>query len=210
MACECHHDAAAPAATPDPRWVRALWIALAVNAAMFFVEIIAGWHAGSVALLADALDFAGDAANYALSLAVLAMAAVWHSRVALLKGATMLGWGVFVLVQAGWRWHAGGVPEAATMGAVALLALVANVGVAVLLYRHRRGDANQRSVWLCSRNDALSNLAVLAAAAGVFGTGSAWPDLAVAGVMALLALSAGATVVRQAQGELRARAVAAG
>jgi len=209
MACSCHTSSGTPSAdtaTPlDPRWKRALWIALWVNALMFFVELAAGWQAGSVSLLADAVDFAGDAANYGLSLAVLSMAVVWRSRAALVKGATMLAYGLFVLAKAAWIWQVGGVPHAATMGAVGLLALLANTGVALLLYRWRQGDANMRSVWLCSRNDALSNLAVIAAAAGVFGTGSAWPDLAVAAVMALLAISAGWSVVRLARGELRSQ-----
>ncbi|MDP3888038.1 cation transporter [Hydrogenophaga sp.] len=207
MACtschsSCSTDAATTTQTTDPRWRKALWIALAVNASMFFVELIAGLQANSVSLLADAVDFAGDAANYALSLAVLSMALVWRSRAALVKGVTMFSYGVFVLARAGWMLHTGSVPEPLTMGVVGFIALLANAGVAVLLYAFRAGDANMRSVWLCSRNDALSNVAVMLAAFGVFGTGSAWPDLAVAGVMAALAISAGVSVVRQARGEL--------
>ena len=209
MACtSCHIDATTntPAHTTpdnhDPRWRRALWVALVVNAAMFVVELWAGLQADSVSLLADAVDFAGDAANYALSLAVLGLALSWRSRAALLKGVCMLGYGVFVLLKAGWVLHIGAVPEPLTMGVVGFIALLANTGVAVLLYRFRSGDANMRSVWLCTRNDALSNVAVMLAAAGVFGTGSAWPDLAVAAVIATLALSAGWQVVRQARAEL--------
>jgi Co/Zn/Cd efflux system component len=212
MACtschsSCSTDATHSAQTIDPRWRKALWIALAVNASMFFVELIAGLQANSVSLLADAVDFAGDAANYALSLAVLSMALVWRSRAALVKGVTMFSYGVFVLARAGWMLHTGSVPEPLTMGVVGFIALLANAGVAVLLYAFRAGDANMRSVWLCSRNDALSNVAVMLAAFGVFGTGSAWPDLAVAGVMAVLAISAGVSVVRQARGELAVTAV---
>jgi Co/Zn/Cd efflux system component len=212
MACtschsSCSTDAATTTQTTDPRWRKALWIALAVNASMFFVELIAGLQANSVSLLADAVDFAGDAANYALSLAVLSMALVWRSRAALVKGVTMFSYGVFVLARAGWMLHTGSVPEPLTMGVVGFIALLANAGVAVLLYAFRAGDANMRSVWLCSRNDALSNVAVMLAAFGVFGTGSAWPDLAVAGVMAALAISAGVSVVRQARGELAVTAV---
>lgn len=207
MACACHSSCStetpANAAPPiDPRWRRALWIALVVNAAMFGVELVAGLQANSVSLLADAVDFAGDAANYALSLAVLSMALVWRSRAAFVKGATMFAYGLFVLARAGWLLQSGSVPEPLTMGVVGLVALLANAGVAVLLYGFRTGDANMRSVWLCSRNDALSNLAVMAAALGVFGTGSAWPDLAVAAVMAVLALTAGLSVMRQARAEL--------
>jgi len=208
MACTCHTTCssdtpAATAAALSPRWRRALWIALVVNAVMFAVELAAGLHAASVSLLADAIDFAGDAANYGLSLAVLGMAATWRSRAAWVKGATMFGYGLFVLGKSAWVWAQGTVPDAYTMGAVALLAFAANVGVAMLLYAWRNGDANMRSVWLCSRNDALSNLAVLAAAGGVFGSGHGWPDWTVAGVMAALALSAGWAVMRLARQELR-------
>ena len=211
MACtSCHTDTSVQRHAPDPRWRRALWIALVVNATMFLVELWSGLKADSVSLLADAVDFAGDAANYALSLAVLGMALSWRSRAALIKGVCMFGYGVFVLLKAGWAWHVGAVPEALTMGVVGFIALLANTGVAVLLYSFRSGDANMRSVWLCSRNDALSNLAVMLAALGVFGTGSAWPDLAVAAVMATLALSAGWQVVRQARAELASKPVAPG
>ena len=211
MACtSCHTDTSVQRHAPDPRWRRALWIALVVNATMFLVELWSGLKADSVSLLADAVDFAGDAANYALSLAVLGMALSWRSRAALIKGVCMFGYGVFVLLKAGWTWHVGAVPEALTMGVVGFIALLANTGVAVLLYSFRSGDANMRSVWLCSRNDALSNLAVMLAALGVFGTGSAWPDLAVAAVMATLALSAGWQVVRQARAELAGKPVAPG
>ncbi|AEG92261.1 cation transporter [Ramlibacter tataouinensis] len=187
---------------------RALWIALAVNALMFAVEIGAGVRAGSVSLLADAIDFFGDAANYALSLAVLSLGLAWRSGAALIKAASMLAFGVLVLGRAAWSALQGVPPEAVTMGVVGALALAANVGVALLLYAYRDGDANMRSVWLCTRNDALGNLAVLAAALGVFGTGTAWPDLAVAAVMAALAISAGWTVARQARRELATHAAA--
>lgn len=197
-----HHPEGDPA---DPRWRRALWFALAVNAAMFATEIAAGIASGSVSLLADAVDFAGDAANYALSLAVLGMAALWHSRAALLKGWTMLAYGAAVFARAGWLALAGSVPAALTMGAVGAVAFAANLAVAAVLWRFRSGDANMRSVWICTRNDAIGNLAVLLAALGVFGTGTRWPDLAVAAVMAGLAVSGGIAVVRQARAELRQR-----
>lgn len=208
MSCECHDHCTIESQGRDsvtnPAWRRALWIALVLNLAMFVVELAAGLQADSVSLLADAVDFAGDAANYGLSLAVLGMAAVWRSRAALVKGLSMTAYGLFVIGKAAWVLHSGTVPEPLTMGVVGAIALVVNTGVAVLLYTFRTGDANMRSVWLCSRNDALSNLAVMLAALGVFGTGSAWPDLVVAGVMAALALSAGVTVVREARRELAA------
>jgi Co/Zn/Cd efflux system component len=206
MSAHCHHDHDAPShagGAAPPGYRRVLWIALGVNLLMFALEIGAGMVSGSVSLLADAIDFFGDAANYAVSLAVLSLGLVWRARAALLKAASMLAFGAAVLGKAAWNAAHGLPPEALTMGLVGLLALAANLGVALLLYRFREGDANMRSVWLCTRNDALGNLAVLAAALGVFGTGTAWPDLAVAAAMGALALAGGFSVARQARGELR-------
>lgn len=205
-----HCCASSPTTPPpvDPRYRRALWIALVLNALMFVVELAASWRADSVSLLADSIDFFGDAGNYALSLAVLGMGLATRARAAVFKAACMAGFGVFVLGKALWNLQAGVLPEPATMGLVGLAALAVNAGVAWLLFRFRTGDANMRSVWLCSRNDALGNLAVMLAALGVLGSGSAWPDLLVAAGMALLALSAAASVLKQARGELR-NAVAA-
>ena len=207
MSAHCHdHCASSPqqsaGANADPRYRRILWAALIVNAAMFVVELGAGTHAGSASLLADAIDFLGDAANYGLSLWVLAMALTWRARAALVKGASMLAFGVFVIGRVAWGAWQGTPPEPYTMGGVGLLALTANLGVAALLYAYREGDANMRGVWLCTRNDALGNLAVMGAALGVLGTGAAWPDLAVAAVMAGLAITGGWSVVRQARREL--------
>jgi Co/Zn/Cd efflux system component len=190
----------------SPRYRRALWVALILNAVMFGVEIAGGLKSGSVSLLADAVDFAGDAANYGISLAVLSMGLAWRARAALIKGVTMGAYGVLVLAKTAWAAALGVPPEPTIMGLVALLALAVNVGVAILLYTFRNGDANMRSVWLCSRNDAIGNVAVAIAALGVFGTGTAWPDLFVAGVMATLALTASVVVVRQARAELASSA----
>jgi len=197
----CPHDAADGAAR-DPRYRRVLWIALVVNAAMFAVEVGGGLASGSVSLLADAVDFAGDAANYGLSLAVLSLSLAWRARAALVKAASMGLFGIAVLGRAGWSALHGVSPEPLTMGAIGALALAANVGVAIALYAWRDGDANMRSIWLCTRNDAIGNVAVMAAALGVFGTGTAWPDLAVAALTASLALAASLSVLRQARGEL--------
>jgi Co/Zn/Cd efflux system component len=185
-----------------------LWIALLVNSLMFGVELVGGLGAHSVSLLADAVDFLGDAGNYALSLFVLGLAPVWRTRTALFKGVTMGVYGLFVLGRAGWSMSQGIVPEPATMGMIGVLALAANGLVALLLYAFRDGDANMRSVWLCTRNDMIGNAAVLLAALGVFGTGSGWPDVAVATIMAVLGLSAAKSVVIQARGELRTAAAA--
>jgi len=209
MSACCSGHCSTENAAASPRFRRALWLALILNALMFGVEIVGGVHSGSVSLLADALDFAGDAANYGLSLAVLSMGLMWRARAAWIKGMTMGAYGVLVLARMAWGAAWGAPPEPMTMGAVALLALVVNVAVALLLYAFRNGDANARSVWLCSRNDAIGNVAVLLAALGVADTGSAWPDLLVAGVMALLALTASVSVVRQARAELASAPCAA-
>lgn len=199
MACSC---SAPEPKQPDPRFRKALWLALWVNLAMFVVEGVASLQSGSVSLLADAIDFFGDSANYALSLSVLSMGMLWRARAAMVKGITMAIFGFAVLGWALWVMQSGTTPEPLTMGAVGLLALVANVVVAITLFKFRQGDSDMRSVWLCSRNDAISNLAVVAAAFGVFGTGSAWPDLAVATIMGVLAITAGVSVIRHARQDI--------
>ena len=199
--CCSGHCTTADAAV-DPRFRTALWVALWVNTLMFGVEIIGGLSAGSVSLLADAVDFAGDAANYALSLSVLSLGLLWRARAALIKGVTMAVYGVLVLVKTSWAATFGVPPEVYTMGVIGTLALFANLGVAVMLYRFRSGDANMRSVWLCSRNDAIVNLAIILAAVGVLGSGTRWPDLIVAAVVSSLALVSARTVIRQARDEI--------
>jgi len=191
------HDHSAGQAKP------VLWIALLLNAGMFVVELGAGLTADSTSLLADSADFLGDAANYALALAVLPLALAWRARAALLKGITMGLFGLWVGVMVIRHLIAGTVPEPATMGVIGAAALAVNILCTILLFKFRKGDSNMRAVWICSRNDALGNLAVLLAASGVFATGSAWPDLAVATLMAGLALWGSVQVVLQARQELR-------
>ncbi len=205
--CHHHHDHDQSGGPQPPGYRRVLWIALLVNALMFGVEIMVGLTAGSMSLLADSLDFLGDAANYGIGLAVLGSALAVRARAAILKAVTMGLFGAWVLGSSIWLAFRGGVPDAHAMGVVGALALVANVGVAILLYRFRSGDSNMRSVWLCTRNDALGNLAVLGAALGVFGTGTRWPDLIVAAIMGSLALSATWQVIRHARHELAHEAV---
>jgi Co/Zn/Cd efflux system component len=164
--------------------------------------MVAGVSAGSLSLLADSIDFAGDAANYGLSLAVLGMSLQARARASLVKAASMAAFGLFILGQAAWRLWQGQPPEPLTMGVVGVLALLTNVAVAVMLYRWRVGDSNMRSVWLCSRNDALGNVAVLGAAAAVAVTGQVWPDVLVAALMATLALTGAWAVALQARGEI--------
>ncbi|MCV0386068.1 MAG: cation transporter [Nitrobacter sp.] len=186
----------------NPRWRLILWIALIANAAMFVVEIVAGVAAASRALQADALDFFGDAANYAISLGVAGLALSWRAKAALVKAATMLVFGLWVIGYAVYGLVVGSNPAPQTMGVIGTLALVVNVFVALMLFRYREGDANMRSVWICSRNDAIGNIAVLGAALGVFGTGQAWPDLLVAAIMAGLAIWGSVEVFGQAREEL--------
>jgi Co/Zn/Cd efflux system component len=182
---------------------RVLWAVLGINAAMFLVEIGAGLAAGSASLQADALDFLGDAANYAISLFVVGMALRYRASAALAKGVTMGVFGLWVIGVTGWHALHGTLPQAITMGSVGFAALVANALSFYLLWRHRMGDANMRSAWICTRNDVLGNLAVLLAALGVFGTGTGWPDIVVAAIMAVLALQGSVTVVRHALAELK-------
>ncbi|WP_353208663.1 cation transporter [Sphingorhabdus sp.] len=186
----------------DPRWRRVLWIALGLNAAMFIVEGVAGYFAGSRALQADALDFLGDAANYAISLSVAGMALAWRAKTAVVKGITILSFGLGVLVWAIWGLFHGSNPAPYAMSAVGTLALVVNFGVALMLYRYRTGDANMRSVWICTRNDAINNCLVIGAGIAVMWTGSGLPDLIVALVMAILGISGGWQIIRQARLEL--------
>jgi Co/Zn/Cd efflux system component len=185
---------------------RALWLVIAINAAMFVVETASGMLAGSVALQADALDFLGDSLTYGLSLLVIGRPARWRAGAALLKGASLGAMGLWVFGYTLYRVLVLGVPDAVVMGAIGVLALAANVGSALLLFRFRDGDANVRSVWLCSRNDAIGNLAVVGAAGLVALSGTAWPDILVAAMMALLFLNSASQIVRQALGELRSGA----
>ena len=185
---------------------RVLWGVLAINVAMFTVEVAAGLAAGSASLQADALDFLGDAGNYAISLFVVGMALRYRAMAAFLKGATMGVFGMWVLGLTGWHaWH-GTLPHAFTMGAVGFAALLANAASFGLLWAYRGGDANMRSAWVCTRNDVLGNLAVLLAALGVFGTGTGWPDVMVAAIMASLALQGAWLVLNQSLAELRSNA----
>lgn len=187
----------------DKAYRRILWIVLIINFAMFLVEVIAGVAAGSVSLQADALDFLADSANYAISLFVVGMALRRRAQAAMFKGITMALFGLWVIGSTLWHIFYGDVPNAMTMGVVGVAALISNAVVFVLLWAYRHGDSNMRSVWVCSRNDVIGNFAVLLAALGVFGTGTAWPDIIVAAIMAMLALQGAAVIVRQAYGEIK-------
>jgi Co/Zn/Cd efflux system component len=201
------HFSSLTATRRDPLTIgyrRALLLALAANIAMFGVEIAGGIISGSVSLLADAIDFLGDAANYAVSLAVFSLGMTWRARTALLRGLTMGAYGVFVLVKAGWAAAYGTAPEPVVMGAIAVLALLVNAGCAALMFSYRQGDADMRSVWLDSRNDAINNIAIVLAALVVFVAQSKWPDLVVAVVIGILGLTSAVSVVKHALAEMRA------
>jgi Co/Zn/Cd efflux system component len=192
----------------DHGYRRVLWAVLAINAAMFAVEIGAGLTAGSASLQADALDFVGDAANYGISLSVLAMALRYRAMAALAKGLTMGAFGLWVMGLTAWHAWSGVMPHAMPMGIVGLTALAANTISFGLLWSRRGGDANMHSAWICTRNDVLGNIAVLLAAVGVFGTGAGWPDVIVAAIMAGLALQGAYMVVSRAGVELRSSTTA--
>lgn len=197
----CHHEAKFDGASAGFR--RALWVVIAINAAMFAVEMAAGALAGSQALKADALDFLGDSLTYGLSLFVLGMSLRVRATAALIKGVSLAAMGLWVLGATIYQVLVLGVPSAPVMGAIGVLALAANLASVLVLMRYKDGDANVRSVWLCSRNDAIGNVAVMLAAGGVAVTGTAWPDLVVAGLMAGLFLWSSLQIVVQALRERR-------
>ena len=202
----CHHcasDDITDNQRKNPLFRRILWIALISNAVMFVAEIIASVISSSVSLQADALDFFADSVNYAITLAVSAMALLTRARAALFKAMSMGLFGVFVIASAIYHHLASSVPDHQVMAPLAVIALVVNVAVALLLYRYRAGDSNMRSIWLCSRNDAIGNIAVLAAAGGVMISASGWPDILVALLIATLSLSAAFQIFKQAGEELR-------
>ncbi|MEP0940959.1 MAG: cation transporter [Rhizobiaceae bacterium] len=182
----------------DPAYKRVLWVVIAINAVMFLVEMSAGKLAGSQALQADALDFLGDSLTYGLSLAVIGMSLKARSMAALLKGMSLLLMGLWVFGSTAYQVLVLGVPQAEIMGAIGLLALAANLASVLLLMRYKDGDANVRSVWLCSRNDAIGNVAVMVASVAVWFTVSAWPDLIVATIMAGLFLRSSQLILVQA------------
>lgn len=182
---------------------RRLWLVIALNAGMFLVEMGAGALAGSQSLQADALDFLGDSLTYGMSLAVIGAAVKVRAWTAFAKGVSLTLMGFWVLGATAYHVLVLGIPRAEIMGVVGFMALAANVGSVLILAKYKDGDANVRSVWLCSRNDAIGNVAVMVAALGVWGTATKWPDLVVAGIMAGLFLWSSVQILRQSVRELR-------
>lgn len=201
----CDNQCASPAPNSDPRYRRILWAAFAINATMFLAELVASIVSSSVSLRADALDFLGDAANYAVALMVVGAALRWRAAAALLKGGVMGAFGLWVAGSTIYNAIFATLPRAEIMGAIGLLALAANLTVAALLYRYRGGDSQALSVWLCTRNDALVNLAIIVAGGLVWASQTPWPDIAVAAFVATLSLSSAAQVIRRATTELGLR-----
>jgi Co/Zn/Cd efflux system component len=187
----------------DPRYKRVLWTVIGVNATMFVTEMAAGQLAGSQALKADALDFLGDTVTYGLSLAVIGASLRVRASAALFKGLSLSAMAFWVFGSTVYQTLVLGVPKAEVMGIIGFLALAANLLSVLLLRRYKDGDANVRSVWLCSRNDAIGNVVVMAAALGVWGTSTAWPDLIVAAIMAGIFLTSSVHILRQAWSEYR-------
>jgi Co/Zn/Cd efflux system component len=187
----------------DRRYRNILWVVIAINGIMFLVEMAAGQLAGSQALKADALDFLGDTLTYGMSLAVIGMSLKVRSTAALVKGASLAAMGMFVLFTTLYQFLVLGVPEAQIMGTIGFLALAANLASVLLLMRYKDGDANVRSVWLCSRNDAIGNVMVMLASGAVWLTATAWPDLVVALAMASLFLKSSWSILTQAWAEYR-------
>ena len=182
---------------------RRLWIIIAINASMFLVEMAAGALAGSQALQADALDFLGDATTYAISLAVIGTSIQIRARAAILKAISLTAMALWVLGSTAYHVVVLGIPRAEVMGVIGFLALAANAASVLILMRYKDGDANVRSVWLCSRNDAIGNVAVMVAALAVWGTATKWPDLLVAAIMAGLFLNSSIQILQQSFREMR-------
>jgi cation diffusion facilitator family transporter len=202
--CSHHHDAAFDGMSADYR--RRLWAVILLNGGMFFVEMFAGALSGSQALQADALDFFADSVTYGMSLAVIGASIRVRAWTAIAKGASLTLMGLWVLGSTAYHTLVLGVPQAEVMGAIGIVALSVNVVSVLILMRYKDGDANVRSVWLCSRNDAIGNVAVMLAAGAVWLTATKWPDLIVAAAMALLFLSSSLQIFRRALQDIRSAA----
>ncbi len=201
MGAHCGHDIGFDGS--DPKFRRALIIVILINFLMFGIEMMAGHISGSQALMADALDFFADGITYTISLIVIGMALRVRSLAAMGKGISLLLMGFWVMGSTLYGVFFIETPKAEIMGLIGFMALLANIASVLILMRWRDGDANVRSVWLCSRNDAIGNVAVMLAAVGVFGTGTGWPDLLVAGIMASLFINSSIKIIKQSRSEMK-------
>ena len=202
MAC-CDHDIHEEELKVS-KFRTVLWIVFIINFVMFVVEFGTAFFANSVSLQADALDFMADAMTYGVTLMVLGSSLRVRASVAMLKGISMGVLGIWIYARTAYNAQAEIVPLATVMGTVGFVALIANVVSAVLLFKFRSGDSNMRSIWLCSRNDAIGNVAIMIAASGVFALESGWPDFIVATLMATLSTIASVQIIKQAREELKA------
>lgn len=193
----------APVKKPETQNLkRVLWIALILNFIMFLVEFGSSFLADSQSLKADSLDFLGDSANYAISLFVIGFSLTNRAKASIFKAATMGALGVWVAVEIVLSIFSGASPNSELMTWLGFAGLAVNGFVTWLLYQFREGDSNMRSVWLCSRNDAIGNIAVIVAAYSVSYFKTFWPDLIVAGLMACLAISASIKIIKLALAEI--------
>ena len=199
----CQNCCASQASHHSAKYRKALWIVLVLNLTMFFVEVVMAVKSGSTSLLSDSLDFLGDSANYMISLIVLPMALSYRAKASMVKGLTMGGFGLFILITTIYRAFYGEIPSHDQMSVVGALALVVNVTALAVLLNFRDGDSNMRSVWVCSRNDAIGNVAVILAGMAVYFFQSKYPDLIVAFVLAFLALQASQEIIKRAWAELK-------
>ena len=199
----CQNCCASQASHHSAKYRKALWIVLVLNLTMFFVEVVMAVKSGSTSLLSDSLDFLGDSANYMISLIVLPMALSYRAKASMVKGLTMGGFGLFILITTIYRAFYGEIPGHDQMSVVGALALVVNVTALAVLLNFRDGDSNMRSVWVCSRNDAIGNVAVILAGMAVYFFQSKYPDLIVAFVLAFLALQASQEIIKRAWAELK-------
>lgn len=198
MSCECHERDLAHA---TPQYRQALWVVVLLNAGYGIVEMMGGFIAGSQALKADALDFLGDGSITFLALLALSWSRTWRTRAALAQGLFLACLGIGVLAATGYRVLVEQQPEAVLMGGFGLGALAVNMTAALVLMKHRQGDASVRAVWLFSRNDAIGNAAVVLAAGLVWLSRTPWPDLIVAAGIAALFLHSAWEILRDAWNE---------
>jgi Co/Zn/Cd efflux system component len=205
--CEDGCGAKAVEAATTPAYVRALWLVVILNAAMFMIGVVITVTGRSMSVRADLLDFLGDALATSIGLLLVGHPRRVRSMASLWQGLALGVLGLFVLGSALSRVSGGVAPEPLGMSFYGLLGLCVNLGAALLLLKHRKGDASVRAVWLYSRNDAIGNLVVLAAAGFVVATGSFWPDLVAGAAIALLFLHSSFQIIRDSRREIREASV---
>ncbi|MBX7147330.1 MAG: cation transporter [Alphaproteobacteria bacterium] len=198
------HSCCLPETNPtDHKYRLVLWIVLILNFTMFGIEFVYGLHANSASLLSDSLDFLGDGINYTITLLVISHSLYIRAKASIVKAIMMLAFAFFVFSRMVMQMIMQSIPQVDTMGILGIFAFVINMVALFLLYHYRHGDSNKQAAWLCSRNDALGNLAVLLAAVGVFFTKTNWPDLIVALIMIILAVKTSWYILKLAYHELQ-------